>query len=232
MHLGDDRGRRDRRRERVAVNDRELGQADAGDANRVDEEDVGRGRERHDGAAASPRRLARRMSSASMSRAATTPTPTASARRADLAVRAARAPPASSFLESSRPGQDAPGGRITAAATTGPASEPRPASSTPAMRENPRRESSDSTRVRLAQPTQLREECGERVGSHVLEDGPTSWSVCFSSMRAALPLRSAQVVQLGAAHGALALHLDLVDDRRVEREDALDADRRPRSCAR
>src|SRR5690349_20210047 len=34
---------------------------------------------------------------------------------------------------------------------------------------------------------------------------------------------AAQVVKLGAAHGTAAHDLDLVDDRRIEREDALDA---------
>jgi hypothetical protein len=44
-----------------------------------------------------------------------------------------------------------------------------------------------------------------------------------SFMRAALPRRFAQEVQLGAAHLRRADQLDLVDRRRVQREDALDA---------
>ena len=42
------------------------------------------------------------------------------------------------FLESSRPGQVKPRGKITAAAATGPASGPRPASSMPAIHARPR----------------------------------------------------------------------------------------------
>src|SRR3989338_1517502 len=44
-----------------------------------------------------------------------------------------------SFLESSRPGMRRAGSRMTAAATTGPKSAPRPTSSTPAMRAKPSR---------------------------------------------------------------------------------------------
>ena len=49
-----------------------------------------------------------------------------------------------SFFESSRPGQTKPAGRITAAAATGPASGPRPASSIPAIQRTPRPRSASS----------------------------------------------------------------------------------------
>ena len=52
--------------------------------------------------------------------------------------RASRAPRRSSFLESSSPRGMRSGSRMTAAATTGPASGPRPASSQPATGQTPR----------------------------------------------------------------------------------------------
>src|SRR4029450_11973412 len=38
-----------------------------------------------------------------------------------------------------------------------------------------------------------------------------------------LAAAAAEIIELGAAHGAAAHHLDRIDDRRIEREDALDA---------
>jgi hypothetical protein len=44
-----------------------------------------------------------------------------------------------------------------------------------------------------------------------------------SAMPGGLTAALAQVVELGAADGAVALHLDRLDHRRQHREDALDA---------
>jgi hypothetical protein len=69
----------------------------------------------------------------SISSGSARPTPNASATPSMSATSRSRCA-AVSFFESSTPGRRAPGARITAAATTGPASGLIPASSTPAMR--------------------------------------------------------------------------------------------------
>ena len=83
-------------------------------------------------------RLAARMFSASISAASAQATAQAVARAATASASRARAA-APSVLESASPATGRPGSRITAAATTGPASGPRPASSTPATRRPPSR---------------------------------------------------------------------------------------------
>src|SRR6266849_3495024 len=90
------------------------------------------------------------MFQASMRWASTSATPQARAcsqmRRASTARRSGV-----SFLESSRPTMRRLGFKITAAATTGPNSDPRPASSSPAMRIQPRlRAALDACRLALA----------------------------------------------------------------------------------
>nr|WP_268969025.1 hypothetical protein [Tepidiphilus baoligensis] len=76
------------------------------------------------------RSVARRMFHSSISEADASATAQASAlARISAASRSRRL--GLSFFESFKPDSEAPGGRITAAATTGPASGPRPASSTP-----------------------------------------------------------------------------------------------------
>src|SRR5438045_8569912 len=99
------------------------------------------------------------------------------------------------------------GCRTTAAATTGPARQPRPTSSTPATYTNPMRRSAFS-RVRYART--FTKALGGLLFSHFLH-------------ARRLALQVAQEVELGAADLGGAQHVDLVDDRRVQREDALDA---------
>ncbi len=93
------------------------------------------------GATASPR-IARRIASSEASRmfntsisaASTQPMAQALACQPDSRAPVVRAPRGVSCLESRRPAMGRRGSRITAAATTGPARGPRPASSTPAVR--------------------------------------------------------------------------------------------------
>src|SRR6476619_3593471 len=94
---------------------------------------------------------------------------------------------------------------MTAAATTGPARQPRPTSSTPAMCTTPCRRRSFST-VREARARLMR-----------APDG-------LGALHArGLALQVAQEVQLRAPHLRAAEDFDPVDRRRVQRENALDA---------
>src|SRR6185436_4705847 len=106
-------------------------------------------------------------------------------------------------FESLTPGMWRSGSSTTAAATTGPARQPRPTSSQPATCTNPTRRNAFSS-VRVA---------GTRVTS--------SFSGVLHPRRLALQL--AQVVQLGAADLGRSCDLDLGDRRRMQRENALDA---------
>src|SRR5687767_15836784 len=96
------------------------------------------------------------------------------------------------------------GWRTTAAATTGPARQPRPTSSTPATCTNPTRRSVFSS-VRMA-------------GTRVILLG---FRVVFHPGRLALQI--AQIVQLRAPDFRGPHDLDLVNRRRMQREDSLHA---------
>src|SRR5438128_756433 len=102
--------------------------------------------------------------------------------------------------------------RTTAAATTGPARQPRPTSSTPATYTNPTRRSEFSS-VRIA-------------GTRTIRSHPCVLTFAFGFLSfphaGRLALQVAQIVQLRAPHLCRAGHLDLRDRRRVQREDALD----------
>src|SRR5215208_5047658 len=106
------------------------------------------------------------------------------------------------------------GSRITAPAVTGPARHPRPTSSAPATRQKPTRRNAFSS-VRVAETRDmdagLVSSCGSlRLARRILH------ARC-------LALQRAQVVQLGASDLGGAHHLDLLNDWRVQRENALDA---------
>src|SRR5262245_40331028 len=107
---------------------------------------------------------------------------------------------------------------MTAAATTGPARQPRPTSSHPATRWNPQRLMAFS-RVRIARIFTI----------------PTPWVVGFGIRELLgflrgrflhprrLALQVAQEVQLRAPDARGTNHIDLGNRRRVQREDTLDA---------
>src|SRR6266404_3075204 len=102
------------------------------------------------------------------------------------------------------------GWRTTAAATTGPARQPRPTSSTPATCTNPTRRSAFSS-VRIAGTRVIKLEVQLlTLFSGVLHPG-------------GLALQVAQVVKLRAADFRRARHFHLLDRRRMQRKDALHA---------
>ena len=96
---------------------------------------------------ASARPMARRVASSMFTRsivgASTIPMPIATARARMTASNSSRSSGVRSF-ESFTPSIRVPGPKMTAAATTGPASGPRPASSSPATRVTPRRQAACS----------------------------------------------------------------------------------------
>src|SRR5947209_7415209 len=123
----------------------------------------------------------------------------------------------------------------TAAATTGPARHPRPTSSTPATCTNPTRRNAFSS-VRMA-GTRVMGGMGWKGWKGGMRN-PDSDASCLScpsspsgpplSFRGVLhprrlALEIAQVVELCAPDSSGAHHFHLLDRRRVEREDALDA---------
>src|SRR5271157_3178083 len=114
---------------------------------------------------------------------------------------------ASSSL-SLRPRTGRSGESTTAAATTGPKSAPRPASSTPAMAWNPRARNSRSN---VASHRNLPLNASGRMGEPLL-------FALFET--GGLAFQAAQVVKLGAPRPARAHHIDVVDHLGMYREDA------------
>src|SRR5262245_41656496 len=141
-------------------------------------------------------------------------------------------------FESHTPGMCLPGCRMTAAATTGPARQPRPTSSTPATCTNPTRRSAFSS-VRMAGTRVIAGQVGRvsRVGlvgrKHGGSDLPGPPDLSDPPDRSSrfggvfhprgLALQVAQVVQLRPADFGRSRDFHLLDRRRVERKDALDA---------
>src|SRR5580704_14634298 len=115
-------------------------------------------------------------------------------------------------LLSFRPRIGRSGESTTAAATTAPKSEPRPTSSTPATALNPR---AWSSRSRVASQRNVAEVDSGRIGS--------PGKLLALSQTGGLALETAQIVKLGAAHASGADHIDVIDDSRVDGEDALNA---------
>src|SRR5438876_5348541 len=97
----------------------------------------------------------------------------------------------------------------TAPATTGPARQPRPTSSTPHTRQNPSLLSTFSS-VRVA---------ATRV---MMGLAPSNLFLCVPHPRR-LALQIAQEVKLGAAHFGGSHDFHFLNDWRVQRENALDA---------
>src|SRR5262249_50521886 len=131
------------------------------------------------------------------------------------------------------------GWSTTAAATTGPARQPRPTSSTPATCTNPTRRSAFSS-VRMAGTRVIAGQVGRAGlvsragragqagrGNPTDPADPTSPTYPASRFRSVLhprglALQIAQVVQLRAADLRRSRHFHLLDRRRVQRKDALD----------
>src|SRR6185437_16237220 len=156
----------------------------------------------------------------SISRTEAAPTPMLTARWRIFTTRRSRSAPLS-CLESSTPGMARwSGGMTTAHATTGPASGPRPTSSTPAMNGPTMPRSSRSIGFH-------RSRAMGRVPSRPLLGGGSSRlghaHLLFADARG-LTGEIAEVVELCAAHTAAAHYYDLGEHRAVHREDALDAD--------
>src|ERR671916_216911 len=137
----------------------------------------------------------------SISWADAAPTPKASTRRRTRSARRARTE-GGRILLSRRPRTAAqPIGKTTAAATTGPARGPRPASSTPTRR----RSSAQTARSRAS------------VGR-----GAIGSALALLPDPGGLAAQRAQVVQLGAAHPSPANQLDRRDGGTVNREEPFD----------
>src|SRR5665647_2950255 len=156
------------------------------------------------------------MLSRSISRADAAPRPRLTARCMICATRRTRAAPVS-ILESSTPRSARESGGITIAhATTGPAREPRPTSSTPAMSAPPVRRSSRSIVVHRAR-------CTVRGSGSFVLDGTGNLDLALLDTRG-LAGCSAQIVELRATHAATANDVHVAEHGAVDREDALDAD--------
>src|SRR5436190_10628775 len=104
------------------------------------------------------------------------------------------------------------GSSTTAAATTGPARQPRPTSSTPATRLNPSRRIVFSTVLKARTLTTGRwpDESHGLLLRRVFH--PRGFSLQF-----------AQEIELRATHPGRPHDVDLVDDRRMQRKDPLDS---------
>src|SRR5580704_19103909 len=100
------------------------------------------------------------------------------------------------------------GESTTAAAITGPKSEPRPTSSTPARAAKPR---ACSSRSSVASQRNVVVDSG-RIGS--------PGKLFALAQTGGLALKTAQIVELGAAYAARPDHIDVVDDARVNGENA------------
>ena len=136
--LGHDGRRGHARAAPVAGDEVPLGAGQGGERDEVRDDELGDDAERAR-APAIARRVASRMLTRSIVSWSTTPTPTASARSWITAKSSSRRSGVRS-LESARLATRRSGARITAAATTGPASGPLPASSIPATRPTPERQ--------------------------------------------------------------------------------------------
>src|SRR5437868_6863921 len=176
------------------------------------------------------------MLSRSISRTEAAPTPIASARARIFAASRARAS-AESCLESSTPRMTrSSGGMMTAHATTGPASGPRPTSSMPAMSGPTDRRKSRSIVLQRS-----RRGDGASVRSRASDSSARDTAVLrlLRGRRARLGHRDThllfldssrlagemtEIVELRATDASAANDLNLGEHRAVDREDALDAD--------
>ncbi len=119
----------------------------------------------------------------SISSTLASPTPMAIA-RARISLSSLARSSASRSLESLTPSIRSRGGRMTAAATTGPASGPMPTSSTPAMRTIPRVQCSSS----MARSDSIRRS-SEITRWRCLESCSASWRAPWRGSRRSMPMR-------------------------------------------
>src|SRR4029434_6586656 len=126
------------------------------------------------------------------------------------------------------PGMERSGSSTTAAATTGPARQPRPTSSMPAMRWNPKRRNAFS-RVRIARvltigasTSNCQRPASKDFGSWELEIGSLLLLRDALFHPRGLALQIPQEIELRAPHTRRSDDVDLGDRRRVQRKDALD----------
>src|SRR6185437_14307566 len=156
----------------------------------------------------------------SISRTEAAPTPMLTARWRILVASRSRSAPLS-CLESSTPGMARwSGGMTTAHATTGPASGPRPTSSTPAMKGPTMPRSSRSIGFHRSRAMAPSPPC-RLLGGGRSRFGHAHFLFADAGRLAG---EIAEVIELRAAHAAAAHNYDLGKHRAVHREDALDAD--------
>src|SRR5260221_5335626 len=109
--------------------------------------------------------------------------------------------------------------RMTQAATTGPARQPRPTSSVPAMARKPksrsRRSTTDSSATRA-------NSANRRPTKRSSEEGFLAFTAFFDA--GGFPAEIPEIVEVRAADPAMTFHLDLVDRRRIQREHTLHTD--------
>src|SRR5688572_30507837 len=127
---------------------------------------------------------------------------------------------AGTVFESLSPGMCLSGCSTTAPATTGPARHPRPTSTTPHTRLNPSlRRTFSSVRVAATRVIRIVGERSDRA--RILRT--LRGLFCALAHPGRLALAIAQEVQLGPAHFRPAHDFHLLNDRRVQQEDQLDA---------
>src|SRR5215212_6223530 len=107
---------------------------------------------------------------------------------------------------------------MTQAATTGPARQPRPTSSVPAMARKPESRSRRS----MADISATRANSAKKWSRRISFPEGLALALLFDARGLAPEL--AEVVELRTTDPAMAFHLDAVDRRRVEGEHALHAD--------
>src|ERR1700682_1592955 len=108
--------------------------------------------------------------------------------------------------------------RMTHAATTGPARQPRPTSSVPAIQRKPKSRSRRS----IADNSAMRANSAKRRPTRRSSaDGFSALALFFDAR--GFPAEVPEVVELCAADTAMTFHLDAIDRRRVERKHALHA---------
>ena len=170
-----------------------------------------------------------------LARALAAPTPTASARARMRPARRTRTSGASRFESSTPAMARRPGGMTTAHATTGPASGPRPTSSTPAT-SGPCAVRTARSIHSIASATDRSQRRRDAAADDLSSARRRRRAVGRDDLALAdaggLAGDVAQVVQLRAAHEATAHDGDVGEHGAVDREDALDADAVARSCGR